>query len=173
VVGSGARPAARHDRARPRVHRRGGTRVLAAAGLWWLLVGELLTGKGLLFGAPDGVLPRRNWEGSISAAASDGLQPLLTSPSFAPVLAWAAGAVVLALIVRGRWLAVDLAGAGVCAAALIAAHAALGDALAADLPLEHARGGVAGCIAAALVVIVTYHATGTREPWRPPRVTTA
>jgi hypothetical protein len=146
---------------------------LAAAGLWWLLAGEVLTGKVLLFGAPDGILPRRNWESSISAAASDALQPLLTSPALAPALVWAAGALVLALVVRGRWLAVDLLGAGACAAALIAAHAALGDALAADVALDHARGGVAGCIAAALVVIVTYHATGAREPWRPPRVTTA
>jgi hypothetical protein len=84
--------------------------------------------------------------------------------------------VVLALIVRGRWLAVDLVGAGACAAALIAAHTALGDALAADVALDHARGGVAGCIAAAVVVIAAYHATGGHRPplaQRPPRVTTA
>jgi eukaryotic-like serine/threonine-protein kinase len=146
---------------------------LAAAGLWWVVVGEVLTGRALLFGAPDGALPRRNWEGSISSAASDALQPLFTTPALAPVLAWVAGAVVLALVVRGRWLALDLVGAGVCAAALIAAHSALGDTLAADLALDHARGAVAGSIAAALVVIVTFHATGAREPWRPPRVTTA
>jgi hypothetical protein len=149
---------------------------LAAAGLWWVLVGEVLTGKVLLFGAPDGVLPRGNWDGSISAAASDALEPLLTSPALAPVLAWAAGAVVLAIVVRGRWLAVDLLGAGACAAGLIVAHAALGDALAADLAADHARGGIAGCIAAALVVIVTYHATGGHRPplaHRAPRVTTA
>ena len=54
-------------------------------------------------------------------------QPLLTTPALAPALVWAAGAVVLALVVRGRWLAVDLLGAGACAAALIAAHAALGE----------------------------------------------
>jgi eukaryotic-like serine/threonine-protein kinase len=149
---------------------------LAAAGLWWVLVGEVLTGRVLLFGAPDKVLPRGNWDSSISAAASDALQPLLTSPALAPVVAWAAGAVALALVVRGRWLAVDMLGAGACAAALIAAHAALGDALAADLALDHARGGVAGCIAAGLVVIVTYHATAGHRPalaHRPPRVTTA
>jgi eukaryotic-like serine/threonine-protein kinase len=146
---------------------------LAAAGLWWVLIGELLTGKALLFGAPAAVLPRHNWEASISAAVSDALQPLLTSPALAPALAWAAGAVVLALVVRGRWLALDAVGAAVCAAALIAAHGALGNALAADVALDRARGGIAGCIAAALVVIVTYHATGTREPWRPPRITTA
>jgi hypothetical protein len=149
---------------------------LAAAGLWWVLAGELISGRALLFGAPDGVLPRENWDSSISAAASDALQPLLTSPALAPVVAWVAGAVVLALVVRGRWLAVDALGAGACAAALIAAHAALGDALAADLALDHARGGVAGCIAAALVVVVACHAAGGHRPplaHRPPRVTTA
>jgi hypothetical protein len=146
---------------------------LAAAGLWWVLIGELLTGRALLFGAPDAVLPRANWQGSVSAAAGDGLQPLLSSPSLAPVLAWLAGALVLAIVVRGRWLAVDALGAGICAAALVAAHSALGDALAADLPLDHARGAVAGCIAAALVVVVSFHTTAVRDPWRPPRVTTA
>jgi eukaryotic-like serine/threonine-protein kinase len=146
---------------------------LAAAGLWWVLIGELLTGRALLFGAPDAVLPRANWQGSVSAAAGDGLQPLLSSPSLAPILAWVAGALVLAIVVRGRWLAVDALGAGICAAALVAAHSALGDALAADLPLDHARGAVAGCIAAALVVVVSFHTTAVRDPWRPPRVTTA
>ena len=149
---------------------------LAAAGLWWVLAGEVLTGRELLFGAPDGVLPRDNWDSSISAAASDALEPLLTSPALAPVIAWAAGAIVLAVVVRGRWLAMDLLGAGACATGLIAAHAALGDALAADVALDRARGGVAGCIAAALVVIVTHHAAGGQRPTlahRPPRVTTA
>jgi hypothetical protein len=146
---------------------------LAAAGLWWLVLGEAVTGRALLLGSPDGTLPRENWDGSISAAAADALQPLLTTPALAPVLAWVAVAVVLALVVRGRWLAVDILGAGVCAAALIAAHLALGDALAADLALDHARGAVAGSIAAALVVVVRLHAGANREPWRAPRVTTA
>jgi hypothetical protein len=153
---------------------------LAAAGLWWVLLGEALTGRALLFGSPDGTLPRANWDGSISAAASDALQPLATTPALAPVGAWAAGAVLLALVVRGRWLVVDLLGAGLCAAALIAAHVALGDALAADVVLDHARGAVAGSIAAALVAIVTFYMAGAWEPTdrsrlakRPPRVTTA
>jgi eukaryotic-like serine/threonine-protein kinase len=146
---------------------------LAAAGLWWLVLGEALTGKELLFGSPDGTMARSTWEGSISAAASDALGPLVTTPALAPALVWAAGAVALALVVRGRWLAVDLLGAGLCAAALIAAHIALGDALAADVALDHARGAVAGSITAALVVVATFHMAGTREPWRPPRVTTA
>jgi membrane protein DedA with SNARE-associated domain len=58
---------------------------------------------------------------------------------------------------------VDLLGAALCAAGLIAAHVALADALAADVALDHARGGAAGCITAALVVVVTCHMAGTRE----------
>jgi hypothetical protein len=153
---------------------------LAAAGLWWLVLGEALTGRTLLFGSPDGTLPRASWEGSISAAASDALGPLVTTPALAPAVVWAAGAVLLALLVRGRWLAVDLLGAAACAAALIAAHVALGDALAAELALDHARGAVAGSIAAALIVLATFHLAAGRElrggsglARRPPRVTTA
>ena len=146
---------------------------LAAAGLWWLVLGEAVTGRALLFGSPDGTLPRANWDGSIPAAAGDGLQPLFTTPALAPVLVWIAVAVALALVVRGRWLAVDMLGAGAGAAGLIAAHLALGDALAADVALDRARGGIAGSIAAALVVVAAFHMAGNREPWRPPRVTTA
>ena len=98
----------------------------------------------LLFGSPDRTMARSTWEGSISAAASDALQPAPTTPALAPALVWAAGAVLLALAVRGRWLAVDLLGAGLCTAALVVAHVALGDVLAADVALDHARGGVAG-----------------------------
>ncbi len=146
---------------------------LAAAGFWWLVLGEALTGRALLFGSPDGTLPRGDWEGSISAAAADALQPLATTPALAPVLAWVAVAIALPVVVRGRWLAVDLVGAALCAAALIAAHLALGDALAADVALDHARGAVAGSIAAALLVLVISHTTSAQEPWRTPRVTTA
>jgi hypothetical protein len=146
---------------------------LAAAGVWWLVLGEAVTGRALLFGSPDGTLPRANWEGSISAAAADALQPLVTTPALAPVILWAAAAIALALVVRGRWPAVDILGAGICAAGLIAAHVALGDALAADLALDHARGAVAGSIAAALTVLLAFHMAGNREAWRPPRVTTA
>ena len=146
---------------------------LAAAGVWWLVLGEALTGRALLFGSPDGTLPRDLWESSISAAASDALQPLVTTPALAPVLAWAAVAVALSVVIRGRWPAIDILGAGLCVAALIAAHVALGDALAADVALDHARGAVAGGVAAALVVLLTTHMTGAREPWRAPRITTA
>jgi hypothetical protein len=146
---------------------------LAAAGLWWLALGEALTGRALLFGSPDGTLARIHWEGSISAAAADALQPLATTPALAPVAVWAAVAVVLPLAVRGRWLAVDLMGAALCATALVAAHIALGNALAADVALDQPRGAVAGGIAAALLVVIVRHLARPAEPWRTARVTTA
>ena len=145
----------------PTAARRAG---LAAAGLWWLVLGEAVTGRALLFGSPDGTLPRENWDGSISAAAADALQPLATTPALAPVAVWIVATFALALVVRGRWLAVDVLGAGACAAGLIAAHLALGDALAADVALDQARGGIAGSVAAALVVVVAFHMGGNREP---------
>jgi eukaryotic-like serine/threonine-protein kinase len=146
---------------------------LAAAGLWWLVLAEALAGKALLFGSPDGTLARVHWEGSISAAAADALQPLLTTPALAPAALWAAGAVLLPLVVRGRWLLVDLMGAAVCATGLVAAHVALGNALAADVALEQARGAVAGGIAAPLLLVLACHMARSEEPWRTPRVTTA
>ncbi len=146
---------------------------LAAAGLWWLMLAEALTGRSLLFGSPDGTLHRIHWEGSISAAASDALQPLVSTPALAPVVVWAAVAVALPLVVRGRWLAVDLVGAALCATGLVAAHIALGDALAAEVALDQPRGAVAGGIAAALLVVLVCHMARPAEPWRAPRITTA
>ena len=75
----------------------------AAAGFLWLALGELLSGKSLLFGVPDGALPRPRWEGSISAAASDALGPLVSGPALLPALVWAGFALVLPLLLRGRW----------------------------------------------------------------------
>jgi eukaryotic-like serine/threonine-protein kinase len=126
---------------------------LAAAGFVWLAVGELLSGDTMLFGVPDGAAPRADWEGSVSAAASDALGPLVSGPALAPALVWAAFALLLPLVVRGRWLALDLLGAALWTAGLVAAHLALGDLLAATTALDEARGLVAGSLGAALVAL--------------------
>jgi eukaryotic-like serine/threonine-protein kinase len=139
---------------------------LAAAGFGWLAVGEVLTGESLLFGVPDGVLPRGDWEGSISAAASDALGPLVSGPALVPAAAWAAFAVLLPLVVRGRWLAVDLLGAGLWAVGLIVAHIAMGDMLAGTTVLDEARGMVAGSVGAALVALAVSQIAAPAEGWR-------
>ena len=85
------------------------------------------------------------------------------------MLAWVVVAVVLAWwCAAAGWRSTSL-GAGAVRRGLIAAHAALGDALAADVALDHARGAVAGSIAAALLVLVISHTTSAQEPWRTPR----
>jgi hypothetical protein len=140
---------------------------LGAAGFLWLAFGELLTGKSFLFGIPDGALPRAEWQSSISAAGSDALGPLLSGPALAPAVVWAAFAVLLPLVVRGRWLALDALGAAIWAVGLIVALAALGDLLAATTALDQARGAVAGSIGAGLVAVAVAH-MGTPAGALPP-----
>jgi hypothetical protein len=154
----------------PTPWRRGG---LAAAGFIWLAVGEVVTGEALLFGVPEGALPRADWEGSISAAASDALSPLVSGPALVPAAAWAAFAVLLPFVVRGRWLGVDLIGAGLWATGLIVAHIALGDMLAATTALDEARGMVAGSVGAALVALAVSQIASPAEGWRAQPVPTA
>jgi ABC-type proline/glycine betaine transport system permease subunit len=86
---------------------------------------------------------------------------------------WAAFAVALPLVVRGRWLALDLAGAGVWVIGLIVAQVALGDALAADVALDQARGAVTGALLAAVVALSVSQVVAPAEGWRAPRITTA
>jgi len=126
---------------------------LAAAGFAWLVVAEILSGDALLFGTADGTAPRADWEGSIRDAASDALYPFLTSPASAPVAIWVALALVLPLVVRGRSLILDVLGAALWAAGLVAAHAAAGDLLAASVELDQARGAVGGAILAIAVAV--------------------
>jgi hypothetical protein len=126
---------------------------LAAAGFWWLLIGEVLSGDALLFGTADGTAARADWEGSVRDAASDALYPLLSSPATAPIVIWVAFAVALPFVVRGRSLALDLLGASAWAAGLVAAHAAAADLVASSVELDQARGAVGGAILAVAVAV--------------------
>jgi eukaryotic-like serine/threonine-protein kinase len=141
---------------------------LAAAGFLWLALGEVLTGKDLLYGVADGTLGRHEWQQSISSAAGDGLGPLLSGPALAPIVVWAAFAVLLPLIVRGRWLTVDLLGAGLWTVGLVVTLTALGDMLAATTTLSQPRGAVAGAIGAALIVVGARQMAPEPEPLPPP-----
>jgi len=126
---------------------------LAVAGFLWLALAEALSGRDLLFGTADGTRPRGAWEGSALDAAGDAIYPLVASPALAPAVAWAAFALALALVVRGRWAAVDLVAAAAWVAALVFAHSVLGDVLAPTTELEQARGAVAGAVLGGLVAL--------------------
>jgi hypothetical protein len=138
---------------------------LAAAGFLWLAVGEVLTGKSFLFGVPDGVAPALDWRHSAGGAAENALLPLVNSPALAPAAVFAALAVVVPVVVRGRYVAFDLLVAGLWAAALAAALIALGDVLAATTALAQPRGAAAGAVLGALLAV---GAATVREPAEPP-----
>jgi hypothetical protein len=146
---------------------------LAAAGFLWLALAEPLTGQSLLFGVADGTQPASEWQDSVSRAATDVLSPLASGPALAPAVVWAVFAVLLPLVVRGRFLALDLIGAAAWAAGLIAAQMALGDLLAATTALEQARGAVAGAVVGAILYVAATSVRSPAETWRAEPVTTS
>jgi hypothetical protein len=117
---------------------------LGALGAWWALLAEPLLGRALLNG--DSTLARLG-HGSAAAAAHQALGPLVTGGALLYALVWAAAAMAMPWLVRGRWLFVDVVGAAVWAAALGAAAAAAAQSLGAPAP----RGLVAGAVAAGVI----------------------
>ncbi len=114
----------------------------------------------LLFGPADGTLPRADWQGSLGGAATDALAPLLSSGVLVVALVWAAFAVVLPLLVRGRQLVLDVLGAALWAMGLIVAQQRSAICSAGTTALDQARGAVAGPILGR---------AGAPSPWRPSR----
>jgi hypothetical protein len=94
--------------------------VLGAAGYGWLAVAEAVLGRKLLFGTDPGQID--GWQRSTGVALHQLLLPLLTDPTFLfGLVLWSVGALALGLVVRGRNPVVDLLGALLWAAALVAA----------------------------------------------------
>jgi hypothetical protein len=94
--------------------------VLGAAGYAWLAVAESALDRKLLFG-PQQAAPS-GWQQSVPETARHLLLPLLADPAFLfGITLWGLGALALGFVVRGRNPALDLLGALIWAAALIAA----------------------------------------------------
>jgi eukaryotic-like serine/threonine-protein kinase len=94
--------------------------VLGAAGYAWLGAAEAVLGRKLLFGSP--VAAPDGWQDSAGAAVSGLLLPLATAPEFLfGIGVFSLGALTLGALVRGRSTALDLLGALIWAAALVAA----------------------------------------------------
>jgi hypothetical protein len=122
---------------------------LGALGGWWLALAEALTSQRLVSGPAPGVGARGVWDGSALDAARDAVWPLLSAGALALVALWAAAAVLLPLLVRGRSAALDIVGAAAWAATLAAATQALADALLLAPP----RGLVLGALAAGAAAV--------------------
>jgi tRNA A-37 threonylcarbamoyl transferase component Bud32 len=149
----------------PTMRRRAG---LGAAGFLWLVGAEVITGRSLLYGATDGTMARVTWDGSITKAAAHALYPTISSPALAPVVVFAAFAVLLPLAVRGRSLGLDAALAAGWAAGLVAALRVTDGLLAPTSALATARGSLAGALLGAGVAVAAAHLRAGGAPLTAP-----
>jgi len=140
--------------------RRATTRVaLGALGVWWALLAEPLLGRTLLFGAAEGTPPRARWDGAPGLAAADVVAPLVSSGALLLALVWAAGALVLPWLVRGRSLSFDVVMATTWAAGLAGATASIGEGLLGAQP----RGLVLGAVVCGVLAVALTWAEMLRE----------
>jgi eukaryotic-like serine/threonine-protein kinase len=124
---------------------------LGAAGLWWLLLAEPLSGRELAFGtSPD--------------IAGDVLRELTGSGALLLAPLWAAAALVLPWLASGRSLAADLVLAAAWAAGLAAATAATAERAGVPEP----RGLVAGAVLAGALAVIGARGRNTLDPEHEP-----
>jgi eukaryotic-like serine/threonine-protein kinase len=126
--------------------------VLGALGYWWLVLAEPLVGRTLWRGSPSPLPARSAWEGSLSVSALHLLGPLLSLGTLLGALLWAAGALVLPVLVRGSSAVLDAAAVALWSAALVLAAPALDSGLAAHGG-GAGRGAVLGAILGALLAL--------------------
>jgi hypothetical protein len=136
----------------------GARAALGALGAWWLLLGEVLFERVLLFGPAAGTPARAHYDGALSVAAGDVVGRVLTSGALLLAVIWAAGAVALPWLVRGRSLAADAVAATVWSAGMLTATVALGGWLGRRVAESHPRGAVVGALLAAGLAVVLAHA---------------
>jgi eukaryotic-like serine/threonine-protein kinase len=84
---------------------------IAALGFWWLALAEPLLGRRLWEGPPAGLPARAAWEGSLKLTATHVIASAVTVQLLIGTAVWAAAAVILPWIVRGRSAALDVAAA--------------------------------------------------------------
>jgi eukaryotic-like serine/threonine-protein kinase len=135
---AGAWPALAAQAARP-WHRA----ALGALGCWWLALAELVSGDRLALGTPP--------DATFDPGGAAHLWPLVTSGVLGLAALWAAAAVLLPVLVRGRALAADVVGATAWAAGLGSATQAIAGALAWQPAM---RGLVAGAVVAGGLALV-------------------
>jgi len=136
---------------------------LGALGFWMLLLAEPVAGETLWYGRARGTWDAAAWQGSAPDAVQHVLRPLLNSGALACALLWAAGAVVLPWLVRGRHAALDLVAATLWAAALAAGAGAIGHALGPGVvPQPDPRGVALGAAAGVLIAVA---ARAIRPAW--------
>lgn len=144
-------------------------------GFWWLMLGQALAGRRLWLGPPPGTLAPTAWQHSFTAALNHALVPLLVPGTLGGVVLWAAAAVALPWLVRGRNAARDLAAAGLWGVLLSAVNVALEQSLVPAGGAAWPRGMPLGTALGVLVAVGwrALRGPGTRAermpaaPWAP------
>ena len=130
--------------------------LLGALGYLWLAVAESAWERKLLFGPVSG--SAKGWQSSVGDAADKMLLPLAGDPAFwFGIALWSVGAVALGLVVRGRSAALDLIGATIWVAALVAAlrlHAGAA---------SPSPGLLAASVLAVVAIVVAWRAKASSE----------
>jgi hypothetical protein len=124
---------------------------LGALGAWQLLVAEVLLDRTLYGGVPGAVSTTAGADAG--DALTDALGPLLASGALVLAAVWAAFAVVLPVVVRGRRAPIDLALAVAWAGGLVAATSAVFERLGPDVALARPNGLLAGGAAAVALAV--------------------
>ena len=127
--------------------------VLGALGYWWLMLAESLLSRRLWLGAVSGTPGLAAWEGSIQSTASYVIGPLLTLSVLGGALLWAAAALLLPLLVRGRSAVLDVLAAALWSAALVLATPRVQEAWGAVGSHSSPRGAVLGALVGGMLVV--------------------
>jgi len=139
----------------PTWHSRAG---LGALGYWWLCLAEPLLGQRLWLGPPEGAVsylaaPHPAWESSLAGAWQHVLLPLLSMGVLLGAALWAAAALVLPWLVRGRHAAVDLVAATMWTAALLSAEPLLDHGLPLSAGQQMPSGALLGALLAGALAV--------------------
>jgi hypothetical protein len=140
-----------------RVPRWGARAALGGLGAWWVVLAEPAVERALVFGPAPDTPARPSFDGALGITAGDVIAPAVSSGALLLGAIWAAAALVLPWLVRGRSLASDVVMASAWSAGLAAATTALGEALGDRVGQNVPHGAVLGALVGGALAVVLAH----------------
>jgi eukaryotic-like serine/threonine-protein kinase len=134
-----------------------GRAALGFLGAWWVVLAEPLLARALVFGPAPDTPARASFDGAPGITAGDVIAPAVASGALLLGIVWAAAAVVLPWLVRGRSLASDVVAATAWSAGVAAATITLGEALGGRVAQSAPHGLVPGAVVAAALALALAH----------------